>query len=532
MDGGGISAGRMEKKDIERGVIYNGTVEFFYGGYENIRRETNSFSVFNKYRNFYESEIYGKKENLYNITIISHFRHSSPFYPYISTFFSFNFSHIEVEIWNKTTIAKSTINFRKASFSLPPANYVAKIYSVSKEKKLIGYKSFSLDENKKIHVFCSIAGEVEIKSKEGAKIKIFDKNGNLIEEIDGNEKIFLPILNRYKIQILYKGFLIKEESMFLFYRIKKDYEIKTYNARFMVKDALSLPCGISLNPLLTSEEMVEKIYIEGKREGNLYVFDDLPEGNYDFLINYKNITIKEEVKIPSNEIFIVLFPLEYKIGVKAYDRRGFPINAKICYERDGKEFSENFLPPAYYTIKVYSKKNLIAKKNIFLNTEDEFKIITNKPSIFPYIPFILISAIFIYKRKFNFSTVTAMIISLSLAFSWWQSSTTFLYMFPVEMIDYNSYYGEFIQLPPIFLKILIFSLLGIILSFIFLFLRKFVFSSIAIFSSLLTYFVAIWRFSDILKLKEGAFGIGFYLTFASFILIVGKVIIDESGRKS
>ncbi|MBC7081534.1 MAG: hypothetical protein H5T44_04775 [Thermoplasmatales archaeon] len=532
VDGGGVSIGRREKDDIERGVIYNGTVEFFYGKYENIIREANSFSIFSKYRNFYESEIYGGKEKLYNVTIISHFRHSPPFYPYISALFGINFSHLEVEIWNKTTIAKSKINFRKASFSLPPASYVAKIHSVSKERKLIGYKIFSLNGDEKIHVFCSIPGEVEIKSKEGAKIKIFDRNGNLIEETNGNKKIFLPILNKYKIQVLYKGFLVKEEDFFLFYRFRRNYEINTYNAKFIVKDTLSLPCGISLSPFLTSDEMSEKTYIESKREGNFYIFDDLPGGNYDFVINYKNFAIKKSVKISSNETFTVLFPLEYKIEVKVYDRRGFPINAKIFYEREGKEFSQNFLPPAHYTIKVYGKKNLIAKKDIFLNTEDEFKIVTNKPSVFPYIPFVSISAIFLYKRRFNFSTVIAMLISLSLAFSWWHSSETTLYIFPIEMIEYNEHYGEFIQLPPIFLKILVFSLSLIISSFFLLFLRKFVFSSIAIFSSILTYSIAIWRFSNFLKLKEGVFGIGFYLTFASLMLVVGKVIVDEFRRRS
>ncbi|MBC7128792.1 MAG: hypothetical protein H5T45_03555 [Thermoplasmatales archaeon] len=531
VDGGGISVGRIKTGDIEEGVIYNGTVEFFYGGNENISREANSFFILAGYRNFYETEIYGGNENLYNVTIISHFRHSFPFYSYISAFFGINFSHLEVEIWNKTTIARSVMNFRKASFSLPPANYVVKIYSVSKEKKLIGYSAFSLNGDEKIHVFCSIPVKVEIKSEEGAKIKIFDRNGNLIEEILGSGKIFLPVLNKYRIQVLYNGFLIKEENIILFYRLKREYEINTYSIKFMIKDNLSLPCGISLNPILTSDEMIEKIYIEGKKEDKYYSFYDLPSGNYSFLINYKNITVRKEVKIPSSDVFTVFFPVEYEIKVKVYDRRGFPMDAKIFYERDGNEFSQNILPPAHYTIKVYNK-NLIAKKDIFLNTDEEFKIITRNFSIWPYIPFILISAIFIFRRKFDFSTISTITISLSFALPWWHSSQTKLYIFLPQMIEYNDYYGEFIQLPSIFSKFLIFSLLAIIASIIFLFLKKFVFSSLSISASLIAYSLLIWKFSDILKLKEGAFGIGFYLAFASFILIVIKVIMDEFGRRS
>ncbi|MEM2934895.1 MAG: hypothetical protein QXF32_00830 [Candidatus Thermoplasmatota archaeon] len=531
IDGGGISVGRIKTGEIEEGVIYNGTVEFFYGRNENISREADSFFIFANYRNFYETEIYGGKENLYNVTIISHFRHSFPFYSYISAFFGINFSHLEVEIWNKTTVARSVMNFRKTSFSLPSGSYVAKIYSVSKEKKLIGYEAFSLNEDEKIHVFCFPSAEFEIKSKEGAKIKIFDRNRNLIEEILGGGKIFLPMLNKYRIQLLYKGFLIKEEEIFLFCGLEKEYEINTYSTKFIIKDNLSLPCGISLNPILTSDEMIEKIYIEGKKEDKYYSFYDLPSGNYSFIVNYKNITVKREVTIPSSEVFNVLFPVEYEIKVKIYDRRGFPINAKIFYERDGKEFSQNILPPAHYTVKVYNK-NLIAKKYIFLNTDEEFKIITKNFSIWPYIPFILISAIFIFKREIYFSAIAAIIISLSLALPWWHSSQTKLYIFLPKMIEYNDYYGEFIQLPSIFSKVLIFSLSAIIISILFLFFKKFVFSSLSISASLIAYSVLIWKFSDILKLKEGIFGIGFYLAFASFILIVIKVIMNEFGRRS
>ncbi|MEM2582851.1 MAG: hypothetical protein QW519_00590 [Candidatus Thermoplasmatota archaeon] len=530
IDGGGISVGRIGKGKIEKGLIYNGTVEFFYGGYENIRREGNSFFIFASYRNFYEREIYGSKENLYNVTIISHFRHSFPFYSYISAFFGINFSHLEVEIWNKTTVARSILNFKRATFSLPSASYVAKIYSISKEKKLIGYKAFSLSRDEKIHVFCFLPAEFEIKSKEGAKIKIFDKNGNLIEEISGSGKIFLPLLNKYKIKVIYNGFLIKEENVFLLHKMRKEYEINTYIAKFMIKDNLSLPCGVSLYPSLTSDEMIEKIYIEGKKEGSFYSFYDLPSGNYSFIINYKNITIEREVKIPSSEVFTILFPVEYEIKVKVYDRRGFPINAKIFYERDGKEFSQDILPPAHYTIKVYNK-NLIAKRDIFLNSDEEFKIVTKNFSIWPYIPFIITSAIFIFKRKIYFSTITAIIISLSIALPWWHSSKTILYIFPPRMIEYNIYFGEFIQLPSIFSKVLIFSLLALILSILFLFFKKNVFSSIVLSSSLLAYAALIWNFSEILKLREGIFGIGFYLAFASLLLTIVKVIVDEIGRR-
>ena len=545
IDGGGVSVGRVEEGDIPEGIIYKGIIEFFYGkGYEDVKKEAEAFFFFNKYRQFSEEEVEKVKKTMHNLTIITHFRHSFPFSSYISALFGVSVPHLEAEIWsNDTLIAKSVVNFYKASFQLPEREYIAKIYLIGKEKKYIGYKKISLHNDLREHVFCTFGGKVNIETKEKTMIKIFDENGIEVEKMfSKGETIFsLPALKTYRLEIIYKGFLLHEDSFFLLFRYNKEYDIPTYSLFVNIKDTLGLPVGIALNPILKSSEMKEKVNIESKKKGSLYIFDDLPEAKYELVVKYKNLSIRKDISVPEQKEIEIIFPITYFIKVKTYDERGFPIKAKVLYEREGKEYKESKLPPANYVIKIYDGNKLIASKKIFLISNADYKIVTTKFSPYPYFIAVIIFAIFIIKRKLSFSTFIAILLSSSFIFSWWHlSSFTKLYIFPPKIIEFfEEGYGTFSEAPSLFYSALYVVLLLLTITFLFLFTKKlFPLSIVPLSFSIIFFIFVMMKFAEattrsIIGGNENAtwgLGIGFYSAFASLILIIAKVALNEIRR--
>ncbi|RLF46959.1 MAG: hypothetical protein DRN29_03795 [Thermoplasmata archaeon] len=548
IDGGGISIG--ENGEIKGGKLYEGLIEVFCGSYENIGREVEAFFDFKNFRNFEAAEEVVGQEKRYNLTVTLHLRHSIPFLPYIATFFGIKLPYMEVEIWNNGIVAKGTVNFRKISFELPEGEYVVRVYyNGFRSRKYIGAKYVKLESDSSIHIFCSFEGILNVNTIEGAKIRVLKDGGIVAENISKGKEMLIrvPAMQKYTVQIIYNGFLMEEEEIFLLFHLRKSYEFNTYDFVLKVRDKLGMEPGVNITCFMSSEEMVEDMKLYGEKRGGIYVFNGLPEGEYKVVASYKGYKVEKRISIPQDKEAEIIFPAEYKVNVKAYDKRGFRIKARVIFEREDKEFKENMLPPAEYTMKIYDGRKLVASKKILLASDSNYEIVTKKSSFYPYIIPVLILALFILRRKIEI--LFALLLSLSFIFSWWNikgESTTALYMFPPKMIELKATYGNIVSLPSllpqIFLIVLALLLICIIFISLFPMDKLFKFSIIPLMISLITFIYAISKFANVTvgsvfgegfiegSHAEWGLGLGFYFALLSLILITGKVVRDEIRR--
>lgn len=550
IDGGGVSIGKNEGE--MRGVVYNGTVEFFYGKYSNIETEVNAFTFFKKFRNFIYYEAEEKEMEKYKLSVVVHLRNSFPFSSYLSAFFGIRLPHVEAEVWNKEIVAKGTLNFRKISFEIPEGKYVIKIYyNILNKRKFIGEKSVDLKKDEVIHIFCTFEGFLKVKSPEESKIRIVDKNGYGIvyENLSNGSSVIIPLpsFHDYIIQIIYKGFLVQEEDVFLPIFLEREYDFDLYNVYVKIKDKLGMSIGVNVSAILRSDEMVEDFNIEGiKNDGN-YFFENVPEGSYSLIISYKGFKFEKQIDVSKNENIEVIFPVEYKVSVKTYDSRGFPIKTKILFERNGEEFRKNVLPPGEYEIKVYDSENIIANKKIFLTNDEKYEIATKKTLFYPYIFPLLVLILFLFNKKIE--ALIAIPLSISLIFPWWQvkgDTLTNLYIFPPKMVEFlnsKEFYGSIIPLPDLVDKLFMIILMLLIISIILISAGTSLKISLTLFAISFTIFIySLKRFADVTMgsifgkemidgiLTKWHLGLGFYLALLSLILVISKVVLNEVRR--
>lgn len=548
IDGGGVSIG---KNRGGRGTLYNGTVEFFYGEYENVAEEADAFLYFKKFRHFdyYRGE--GEEGRKYNLTVVTHLKNSFPFSSYISAFFGINIPHVEVEVWDGGIVAKGSLNFRRISFEVPEGKYVVKVYYVALNKrKFVGEKFVDLGKDEVIHIFCTFEGFLKIKAPEGFIIRIFDKEGDGVVYENFSKGTYnhipLPSFNSYIIQLLYKGFLMHEEKIFLPLFIKKEYYFDLYNLSVKIKDVLGMNLGVNVSVTLKSDEMIEDFNINAMKEGDEYIFKGIPAKTYDLIVSYKGFKVEKRIEVSKNENIELVFPAEYKIKVKTYDMRGFPIKAKVLFERNGEKFSINVLPPGNYEIEIYDGSKIIANKKIFLTNDEEYEIVTKKSLFYPYIFPLAVIFAFLLRRKIEI--LFALPASLSLIFPWWRveaENMTNLYIFPpkmIEIVNSGEFYGSIVSLPDLIYKLLILVSILLIISILLILADKLKISVIFYLFSFVSFIYLMKKFADVTigsifgketvqgVLTKWYFGIGFYLVLLSLILLVVKVALNEVRR--
>jgi len=527
--GGGVSVGRRGKGGIiPEGFKASYKCEMYYGkNLNDMKNEADEFYNFSKYRE-------GGIENvqMHKLKVVIH--SLLPF-------------RTRVEAWNDgSMVASSDSWLRRANLELPEGNYTIRVYT--KFGAYIGEKFVNLNEDKKIHIFCTFGGKLRIEMNDGFEARLIDdENGIVYENIssNGHTELFAPAFHKYRLQIIYKGFLMKEESIFIPSRLMK-FNFNLYNLNVEVKDALNLPVEANLSISLTSDEMIEKTDLYPEKNEK-YQFRNLPAGNYILKIKFKEFKLNKNVKIPDEKNLKINFPVVYKINVNAYDNRGFKIKAKIKFERNGMEFERSELPPGRYSINVYYKNKKIANMETYISSPDTINIVTKKNSIYIYGIISAISIIigyFIYKRRF-FDALLGMFL-FSILLPWWgiaSNEKINLYLIPASMIEMGSHYGKIISIPSLFKYAFILSLLLFIASIVLSLIKKFKQSSATSISSLIIFISSLYVFS---KISVGSIwgkgilngsnavwgaGTGFYIALVFAILNVA-VVINEIRRRS
>ena len=528
--GGGVSVGRAEEGNIPPNFAVKRKCELYYGkSWKDFESEVKAFYNFSSLR---EQNV--KEVKTYNVSVVIH----SPI-P----------SRMEVEIWKgNSKISYSDARFRRAKFSLPSGDYVARVYT-KRGRKYIGFRSFHVDGDERLHIFCTFQGRIEIKVNKGMEARLVD-NGIVASNISANGMIVLnaPALRMYTLQIVYKGFLMHEEKIFLVMAKHREYSYNLYNLNVEVIDSLGFPADVNLSMYLSSSEMSEQREIEGMRDGSIYRFYSLPPANYTLKLSYRNFDLEKKIWLNGNKDIEINFPVVYKINVRAYDNRGFSIPCRVKFVRNGKEFDENILPPGKYTVEIYKDGREIASRDISLsfNTTLNVVAIENSWLIYAFSGFIVFMiAYFIYRREWQ-NIVYSLFFS-SFLFSWWSIAgygKTSLYIIPSIMVEMYSDYGKLLSIPSPFNYALPIIAILFSLSIIFAYIKRYRISfslSIAsvilfvifmqLFSSLTT--GSIWG-SGMLENASATWGMGtgFYIALLFSLLILSRLIWYEVRRGS
>ena len=441
---------------------------------------------------------------------------------------------MKVEVWrNESMVGEAMARFRRASFDLPEGSYIVKIYA---RNRFIGERFVKLNDDKKIHVFCSFEGKLVVNTNDGIEAILLDENGIVAKNTssDGYTILKAPLFYKYRLRLSYKGFILYETELYLPHRsIEKKFSFHPFYVSIL--DAFGFPFEENVSISISKDNS----YLYGEKRGKIYAFENIPEGDYLLKINYKNFELHRNIHIPCESLKIEI-PIVYPVKVKVYDNRGIAIKARVKFERNGKEFETKELPPGKYRINVYSGKKASMEK--YISTNEKIDIVINKNSwiLYACIFSIAFASIFFIYRK-NYIAFVITMLSISITLRWWHAGNANLYILPPSMIEFYSSYGKIISLPSLLKYSLILTLILFISSIVLSIIKKYKYSIFPLIASISIFIYSIHKLAKYTTgsiyghgllnnaMQTWGMGIGFYIAIIYAILIVG-LIINEVRR--
>jgi len=514
--GGGVSVGLAGKNNALHPSRYTHFCElYFANSLKNFEDEAAAFFKFYKYRKEKEMKIESHK-----LDVVIH-----SFLPF----------RMKVEVWrNESMVGEAMARFRRASFDLPEGSYIVKIYA---RNRFIGERFVKLNDDKKIHVFCSFEGKLVVNTNDGIEAILLDENGIVAKNTssDGYTILKAPLFYKYRLRLSYKGFILYETELYLPHRsIERKFSFHPFYVSIL--DAFGFPFEENVSISISKDNS----YLYGEKRGKIYTFENIPEGDYLLKINYKNFELHRNIHIPCESLKIEI-PIVYPVKVKVYDNRGIAIKARVKFERNGKEFETKELPPGKYRINVYSGKKASMEK--YISTNEKIDIVINKNSwiLYACIFSIAFASIFFIYRK-NYIAFVITMLSISITFRWWHAGNANLYIMPPSMIEFYSSYGKIISLPSLLKYSLILTLILFISSIVLSIIKKYKYSIFPLIASISIFIYSIHKLAKYTTgsiygygllnnaMQTWGMGIGFYIAIIYAILIVG--LITNEVRRS
>jgi len=473
---------------IPKDMIVEFDAEFFSseeGDYNDVSGEAKIYRTLIQHRQ--KDGGFEGDENIHILTVIPRLTGRILSWPSLSKKFAF-LPSIEVDLYkdNKLfssgTISKPLIGAPRFKFpKLSPGCYGVKVFLNNSrgERRFIGFEPVGIYGDKEVNVLCTW--------EKNFKVTYNDQNGNSIKYIDlkiitGNNTVVIEnttdnsgvvdfgipysLKTPYYLRAYYKGFLVYDKKL-LMKQKNADINIEVYDLNARIRDTLGMSPGVDVRPVLTSQEMANPIDITPiELSPGEYLFEKLPCANYELQISYGGVLDKKTIKIPENQNMVDMsFTATFDLNLDLFNSRGEKItdsNKKIDVVREGKTVYDSELPtktfnlpPAKYTINVYSDGKLVALKTVDLIGNRKEKIVTIIESITPTIItvlaiiFIFESIVILLAKKISLNTflkITAMaIILISLVQPWWGlygasdnntvSKSSEMFLVPQTMID-------------------------------------------------------------------------------------------------
>ena len=614
VDGGGISAGRNSYEAgahnlvIPKGFTAKFTSEFFSspdGGLPAVEKEADAFHKLIPYRDCGGANNGGKGgENgeRYSLTVFPHLAPSFPFAPAISVVTGRRLPDVRVELWRNDTMVSSAVCSRipfividgkvrfdwknatlmkKAVFiDVKPGEYMVKVF---RRDKYVGAKPVYVDRDMAVHVICGFEGNVRLRisDQNGNEISNADiflqKNGKIYSfnstGIDGRAVVRAPSPSAYALKVCYKGFVVYEENVSLPAFAERKVQVELSDLDVYVADALNLPPGVAISPVLTSSEMEKPANIYGEEVSpGQYSFKDLPSASYTLYLRYKSFSVSREVSIPDERYVHVTFPAVYLLKVKPLNSRGMKIEGvDIEIRREGKIIKNNEVPPGKYDVVLKEGGKIIGRREVFVTQDTELSMVTSKGVIFPEIfsaIIIAVAALIIFFKKRSvrriFIISSAALLLMSTLYPWWHMEgngnmhvSTKVYLVPAKMVTVgaadNFLNGEVASMPSLFSTMIFVVMAMLLLSAVaiaaFLILQKKVIFVAAMAFSISSILIFSYGMSQVTDATTGSFwgsgminitlpgmseelhcvwspSVGYYMAILAVILLLIPAILD------
>ena len=288
--------------------------------------------------------------------------------------------------------------FQKYIFkSLKPGTYILKIWLentlLDDKRELIGVDIIEFKKDTTITIFCKPEGKISInvldqnqKGIENAEVYLIKKDMVIAQNItnsNGNAIFGAPcgLFEKYKLRVVYKGFLIKEEEIKLgtstkIIPVKKEYNFDVHDFKVEIKDSKGTGASTDIKINLISDKMQSPKKLEpDKISDGIYSFDNLYPANYNLTIDYNKFKMQKNINIPdSDNILINLYDLNALIK----DTWNLTPELTLDVSLKSLDFKENAVATLYSKNKgVYSYKNLLPGKYELKINYKKFQIIEN-----------------------------------------------------------------------------------------------------------------------------------------------------------
>lgn len=467
------------------------------GGYEAVQKEAKIYQELVRHRHPPEDSSFEQEQKKYRLIVITHFGGTRFTYPWLATRTDRRFPVMWIELYQdgnliSSGVANRSFFHRGRAYKLFPkiveGDYLIKVFwKLDNSTKFFrGVTTVTLNENSKVHVFCTWERTIQLtfSDQDGQAIEgihavllneddvIFDENTT---DKDGEVALKAPYSPRdpYTLKAYYRDFIVYDGEIKNTLRdIVVDFDIELYDLTVEVKDKLNLPPGVHISPTLSSYEFDSSLQIISEEsDPGTYFFKDIPSGNYKLQITYANFVDEEYLILPEVGDFICMeFSAIFDITVDLFDSRGNPLTFEEVHfeiEREGKQVYESdepwfSLPPGRYTIEAYTDGKLVGNKDVELTNDRNVKLVTTVHSIIP--TFIVVSALIfigvlivltLMKRLDVMSFLKLLVIALiilALIQPWWGLSgssnnpiaerNTQMFIAPQVMIESTSYEGK------------------------------------------------------------------------------------------
>jgi len=506
---------------IPKGFVASFNAEFFsspIGGYPLVETEAEIFQALVKLKP--SSEANSSSENnqtqdRYSLTVYVHNAPSVPFGSALSALTGRNFPYITVEVYREEELVSSgsairlplnplssseqsslaqrfittTHIFDVRNFSvckkidfqqLDAGRYLIKVFRdnslLGNQRRYIGYTIIDLTKDTKIHTFCRQQGSclISLVDQEGNGIDgasaLLMHDGVVVARnttINGHALLTAPcgFMQQYQLIILYRGFVVKNETIRLGYvhslfSLKKLLELQQDDWTLKLMDLWELPLEINVTPQLTSEAMETLMVLFAEQQSNdLYHFTHLVPAEYQLQIQYKSFLVEKKIQIPSNDVTLV-FPAMFPITFQVLDSRGMKIgDAAIQLSRGGKtvDIKSNVsgtvlsVPPGSYVVTVLSQGQIISQRSLNVVSERSVDLFTTQEPEFPLLVLVVVGIIVMIglamsiMKKDPFYFLVILVLGLSVAgivSPWWTlqgsssdvQTSSVLYLIPLDLV--------------------------------------------------------------------------------------------------
>lgn len=344
---------------------------------------------------------------------------------------------------------------------LKPGLYIVKIFRENTifgdQRKFIGYGIANVFDDTSIRIFCSSQGtcnfnvfDQEEKGIDGVNFCLLQDNDAIIADgfSDNNGSVVLKvptsIRNPYTLRVIYKGFLISEQEIYIrplnHFRMYIDsFNVDLFDLSVNLVDKWGLSPEVDVNVIITSKDMFEVISISAIKEAfNKYVFEDLIGAEYVLNLKYKSFEMQEKINVWDDKTIELVLPAEYTISLNVLNNIGFNIYDGIAIiSRDNKNINVDInkngktvftVPPGTYDLKILVDEKVIAKQKIDIRSDKNLDIITECDSFIHTFVFLIgivlgvgIVVLMFLKRniKLCLKLLAVILIFISIFQPWW-----------------------------------------------------------------------------------------------------------------